>query len=35
MDVVERVQVIGVSKFQRLIGLHHFSGVDWGENLLV
>ena len=31
IDVVERVQVIGVSKCQGLIGLHNFSGVDWGK----
>ena len=30
IDVVERVQVIGRHKCQELIGLHNFSGADWG-----
>ena len=30
IDVVERVQVIGRRKCQGLIGLHNFSGTDWG-----
>lgn len=30
IDVVERVQVIGRRKCQGLIGLHNFSGADWG-----
>ena len=30
IDVVERVQVIGAHKCQGLIGLHSFSGADWG-----
>jgi len=30
IDVVERVQVIGTLKSQGLIGLHSFSGADWG-----
>ena len=31
IDVVEHVQVIGASKYQGLIGLHNFSGADWGK----
>lgn len=30
IDVLERVRVIGVHKCQGLIGLHNFSGADWG-----
>ena len=31
IDVIQRVQVIGIHKCQGLIGLHHhFSGADWG-----
>jgi hypothetical protein len=30
IDVVERVRVIGPHKCQGLIGLHNFSGADWG-----
>lgn len=30
IDVVERVRVIGSHKCQGLIGLHNFSGADWG-----
>ena len=30
IDVVKRVQVIGSPKCQGLIGLHNFSGADWG-----
>ena len=30
IDVVERVQIIGHQKCQGLIGLHNFSGADWG-----
>ena len=30
IDVVERVRVIGRHKSQGLIGLHNFSGADWG-----
>lgn len=30
IDVIERVQVIGRHKCQGLIGLHNFSGADWG-----
>ncbi|MES9881331.1 MAG: hypothetical protein ABW185_10665 [Sedimenticola sp.] len=30
IDVVERVRVIGRRKCQGLIGLHNFSGADWG-----
>jgi len=30
IDVVERVQMIGPEKCQGLIGLHNFTGADWG-----
>ena len=30
INVVERVQAIGCNKCQGLIGLHNFSGADWG-----
>ena len=30
IDIVERVRVIGNHKCQGLIGLHNFSGADWG-----
>lgn len=30
IDVIERVRVIGSHKCQGLIGLHNFSGADWG-----
>ena len=30
IDVMERVRVIGRHKCQGLIGLHNFSGADWG-----
>ena len=31
IDVIQRVQAIGIHKCQGLIGLHHhFSGADWG-----
>ena len=30
IDVVERVRVIGLNKCQGLVGLHNFSGADWG-----
>ena len=30
IDVVGRVQVIGRHKCQGLIGLHNFTGADWG-----
>ena len=30
IDVVERVRVVGSHKCQGLIGLHNFSGADWG-----
>ena len=30
IDVVERVRVIGRRKCEGLIGLHNFSGADWG-----
>ena len=30
IDVLERVRVIGRRKCQGLIGLHNFSGADWG-----
>ena len=30
IDVVERVKMIGSPKCQGLIGLHNFSGADWG-----
>lgn len=30
IDIFERVQVIGCHKCQGLLGLHNFSGADWG-----
>ena len=30
IDVVERVNAVGVSKCEGLIGLHNFTGADWG-----
>ena len=30
IDVVERVNAIGINRCQGLIGLHNFSGSDWG-----
>jgi len=30
IDVIERVQATGHRKCQGLIGIHNFSGVDWG-----
>ena len=30
IDVIQRVQAIGIRKCQGLIGLHHFTGADWG-----
>ena len=30
IDVIQRVQAIGIHKCQGLIGLHHFTGADWG-----
>lgn len=30
IDVIKRVQVIGRHKCQGLLGLHNFSGADWG-----
>lgn len=34
IDVVERVRVIGQRKCQGLIGLHNFSGADWGGKFI-
>ena len=34
IDVVERAKVIGHLKCQGLIGLHNFSGTDWGGKFL-
>ncbi|KAI0232085.1 Plexin-A4 [Lamellibrachia satsuma] len=34
IDVVGRVRVIGRHKCQALIGLHNFSGTDWGGKFL-
>lgn len=34
IDVVERAKVIGHRKCQGLIGLHNFSGTDWGGKFL-
>jgi len=30
IDVQERVSIIGTEKSKGLIGLHHFTGSDWG-----
>ena len=30
IDVIQRVLAIGIHKCQGLIGLHHFTGADWG-----
>ena len=30
IDIFERVEVIGYPKCQGLLGLHNFSGSDWG-----
>ena len=30
IDAVDRVQVVGKPKCRGLIGLHNFSGADWG-----
>ena len=30
IDVVEQVHAVGIYKSQGLIGLHNFSGADWG-----
>ena len=30
IDVIERVQSIGMQKARGMIGLHNFSGADWG-----
>ena len=30
IDVMERVNTIGIHKSQGLVGLHNFSGADWG-----
>jgi len=30
IDVVERVEIIGPNKCKGLIGLHNFTGADWG-----
>jgi len=32
--VVDRVKVIGHGKCQGLIGLHNFTGADWGEKFV-
>ena len=29
-DIIERVNVVGTAKSQGLVGLHNFSGADWG-----
>ena len=34
IDVIQRVQAIGMHKCQGLLGLHHFTGADWGETFL-
>jgi len=34
IDVKERCVVIGSEKFKALIGLHHFTGADWGGKLI-
>ena len=33
IDVFERVQVIGQDKCQGLLGIHNFSGADWGGEI--
>ena len=33
IDIIQRVQAIGMHKCQGLIGLHHFSGADRGEKI--
>ena len=30
VDIRQRVEAIGASKAEGLIGLHNFSGADWG-----
>ena len=34
IDIFERVQVIGRRKCQGLLGLHNFSGADWGGKFI-
>jgi len=34
IDVAEPVKAVGYSKRQRLIGLHNFSGADWGGKIV-
>lgn len=34
IDIIERVQVIGQRKCQGLLGLHNFSGADWGGKFI-
>ena len=34
IDVIQQVQAIGMHKCQGIIGLHHFTGADWGETFV-
>ena len=34
IDIFERVQILGCHKCQGLLGLHNFSGADWGEKIV-
>jgi len=34
IDATQEFQAIGMHKCQGLIGLHHFTGADWGEKFV-